>query len=280
MGDEADFSWIETMYKFRVNSYSTDLLIDFSIGTDIKNSSWRVIDIDQASLGQAQTYLVKGLSDRTVSAYYKYMVNVAVLLGAERKSFPLAGVQFQTGGAEQLPHPDNSAQLVIAGRAIHYFKQADFFKEVDRVLCPGGVVAYYSVHFPTVLDEQVDKLWWEIMDSDQLAPYWPTNPGDGHTIGARNRRDYYVDVIKAPFAETRVDESVSYDRQVTLANLATELDTYSAAVRQREACGNEVADKMISDFLEKSLKALGTSDSGTPIKTRNSFFIVMTRKPI
>ena len=48
--DEADFSWIETTYKFRANSYSTDLLIDFSIGTDIKNSSWRVIDIDQASL--------------------------------------------------------------------------------------------------------------------------------------------------------------------------------------------------------------------------------------
>jgi len=81
---EDEFSWIETTYKFRENSYSTDLLIDFSIGTDIKNSSWRVIDIDQASLGQAQTYLVKGLSDRTVSAYYKYMVNVAVLLGAER----------------------------------------------------------------------------------------------------------------------------------------------------------------------------------------------------
>merc|ERR1740123_2445462 len=81
---EDDFSWIETTYKFRENSYSTDLLIDFSIGTDIKNSSWRVIDIDQASLGQAQTYLSKGLSDKTVSAYYKYMVNVAVLLGAER----------------------------------------------------------------------------------------------------------------------------------------------------------------------------------------------------
>ena len=47
---EDDFSWIETTYKFRENSYSTDLLIDFSIGTDIKNSSWRVIDVDQASL--------------------------------------------------------------------------------------------------------------------------------------------------------------------------------------------------------------------------------------
>merc|ERR1711899_164378 len=81
---ESEFDWIETTYKFRKNSYSTDTLINFSIGTDIKNSSWRVIDIDQASLGQAQTYLVKGLEDRTMAAYYKYMVNVAVLLGAER----------------------------------------------------------------------------------------------------------------------------------------------------------------------------------------------------
>ena len=45
---------------------------------------WILIVLTQASLGQAQTYLVKGLSDRTVAAYYKYMVNVAVLMGAER----------------------------------------------------------------------------------------------------------------------------------------------------------------------------------------------------
>ena len=30
--------------------YSTDYLIDFSIVTDSKNSSWRVIDIDQVIL--------------------------------------------------------------------------------------------------------------------------------------------------------------------------------------------------------------------------------------
>ena len=30
--------------------YSTDYLIDFSIVTDSKNSSWRVIDIDQVSI--------------------------------------------------------------------------------------------------------------------------------------------------------------------------------------------------------------------------------------
>jgi len=224
-----------------------------------------------------------GLSSCHLVSHFDRVLGVdpsLAMVKEARKSFPLAGLQFQTGGAENLPHPDNSAQLVIAGRAIHYFKQDDFFKEVDRVLCPGGVVAYYSVHFPTVLEEQVDKLWWDVLDSDQLAPYWPTNPGDGHTIGARNRRDYYVNVIPAPYSETRIDESVSYDRQVTLATLAQELDTYSAAVKQRESRGNEVADKMVADFLAKSMTSLATNEKETPIKTRNSFFIVMSRKPM
>ena len=45
--DESKFSWIDTVYTFRNHGYSTDYLIDFSIVTDSKNSSWRVIDIDQ-----------------------------------------------------------------------------------------------------------------------------------------------------------------------------------------------------------------------------------------
>ena len=45
--DEDKFSWIDTVYTFRNHGYSTDYLIDFSIVTDSKNSSWRVIDIDQ-----------------------------------------------------------------------------------------------------------------------------------------------------------------------------------------------------------------------------------------
>ena len=82
--DEAGFSWIELVYKFRRHGYSPDYLIDFSIVTDSKNSTWRVIDIDQASLGLSREYLVKGLEEDRVTSYFNYMVNVAVLLGADR----------------------------------------------------------------------------------------------------------------------------------------------------------------------------------------------------
>ena len=46
----AGFDWKETVYRFRREGYSTDYLVDFSIVTDSKNSSWRVIDIDQVLL--------------------------------------------------------------------------------------------------------------------------------------------------------------------------------------------------------------------------------------
>ena len=72
------------MYAFRTQGYSTDYIIDFSIVTDSKNSSWRVIDIDQASLGLSREYLINGPEDEDVNSYYNYMVNVAVLLGASR----------------------------------------------------------------------------------------------------------------------------------------------------------------------------------------------------
>merc|ERR1719509_368082 len=82
--DAEAFSWVDTVYKFRKQGYSTDYLIDFSIVTDSKNSSWRVIDIDQASLGMSREYLVNGLDDEDVTSYFNYMVSVAVLLGADR----------------------------------------------------------------------------------------------------------------------------------------------------------------------------------------------------
>ena len=73
--DEDNFTWIDTVYKFRENGYSTDYLIDFSVVTDSKNSSWRVIDIDQASLGMSREYLINGMEDDDVISYFNYMVS-------------------------------------------------------------------------------------------------------------------------------------------------------------------------------------------------------------
>ncbi|XP_035795572.1 neprilysin-2-like isoform X1 [Anopheles albimanus] len=80
---DSSWSWVKSVKDFRKNGYSTDYFFDFSIGSDLKNSTRRIIDTDQASLGISREYLVKGMENPIVSAYYNYMVDMAVLFGAE-----------------------------------------------------------------------------------------------------------------------------------------------------------------------------------------------------
>ena len=42
------------------------------------------MQLDQASLGLSREYLTKGFSEKLVDAYYKYLVDIAVALGAKR----------------------------------------------------------------------------------------------------------------------------------------------------------------------------------------------------
>jgi hypothetical protein len=42
------------------------------------------LQLDQASLGLSREYLTKGFSEKLVDAYYKYLVDIAVTLGADK----------------------------------------------------------------------------------------------------------------------------------------------------------------------------------------------------
>ncbi|KAI8129853.1 hypothetical protein FF38_13123 [Lucilia cuprina] len=90
VGDSWDsdnsWTWQETVKKFRRLGFSMDYVVDFSIGVDLKNSTKRIIDLDQSSIGLSREYLVKGFNETLVSAYYDYMVDMAVLFGAEKET--------------------------------------------------------------------------------------------------------------------------------------------------------------------------------------------------
>ena len=43
-----------------------------------------MLQLDQASLILSREYMVKGLDEKLVQAYYSYMVDIAVLFGADK----------------------------------------------------------------------------------------------------------------------------------------------------------------------------------------------------
>ncbi|XP_076028904.1 M13 family metallopeptidase neprilysin 2 isoform X2 [Oratosquilla oratoria] len=83
--DPSAFEWNKNIYINRKLGYSIDYLFDFSVTVNIKNSTWRIIDVDQPPLGMpSRKYLLKGFNDSDVQAYYAYQVGVATLLGADK----------------------------------------------------------------------------------------------------------------------------------------------------------------------------------------------------
>lgn len=48
--NDAEFTWKDSVYKFRVAGYSVDYFIDFSISTDLKNTTTRAIDVSRFTI--------------------------------------------------------------------------------------------------------------------------------------------------------------------------------------------------------------------------------------
>ncbi|KAI8430848.1 hypothetical protein MSG28_000996 [Choristoneura fumiferana] len=163
--DEASFSWEKSVYKFRSAGYSVDYFLDFSIGVDVKNSTKRIIDLDQASLGLSREYLNRGLSDKLVQAYYDYMVDIAVLLGADRAraqselkdsldfEMKLANISLpleKRRNATSLYNPMTIAQLQVK------FPKIPWLEYINRLLAPHievGLEEIAIVNVPKYISE-------------------------------------------------------------------------------------------------------------------------------
>jgi len=47
--NDAEFTWKDSVYKFRKAGYSVDYFIDFSISTDLKNTTTRAIEVSPSA---------------------------------------------------------------------------------------------------------------------------------------------------------------------------------------------------------------------------------------
>nr|CAD7406995.1 unnamed protein product [Timema poppensis] len=61
---EADFTWLNAVYKFRKAGYSVDYFMDFSL--------------DQGQLGLSREFLIKGLSEKHTKAYHQYQIDISL----------------------------------------------------------------------------------------------------------------------------------------------------------------------------------------------------------
>ncbi|KAG2489877.1 hypothetical protein HYH03_011679 [Edaphochlamys debaryana] len=85
-----------------------------------------------------------------------------------------ARVRAQVGDAHATGLPAGSADLVVVGQAMHWFRLPEFYREVRRILKPGGALASWCYGFGTLSGFPGAQEFFEDFHSgpDWLGPHW------------------------------------------------------------------------------------------------------------
>ena len=131
---------------------------------------------------------------------------------------------FRKAPAEQSGIDRLSVDLVVVAQAIHWFERADFWKEVNRVLKPNGVLAFWGYVWP-VVDDRIDALMNEFRKS--IESYWPQR--------SRYLQDFYND-IEAPF-ERIESPDLEIEENWTSSDYLAHLESWSGTRYYRDTVG-------------------------------------------
>ena len=83
---------------------------------------------------------------------------------------PRPNIQYALGTSENPEFPDHFFDLLTVGQAAHWFKFEDFYRSVNRVLKPGGVLALIGYNLLQV-DAPTDAIIYELYHMT-LEDYW------------------------------------------------------------------------------------------------------------
>jgi SAM-dependent methyltransferase len=182
-----------------------------------------------------------------IAAFFKRVVatdaSAAQLENARQKE----NVDYRIAPAESSGLESESADLITVAQAMHWFNREGFFREVDRVLKPGGILAVWAYHFFNV-SEQTDPIL-QYYFSEIVGPYWP--PERIHVEDGYAKIEFPFEQVAAPEIEMSVNWS--------LEELLGYISTWSATKRFINANGydplpelrNQLAGVWTGDELKK-----------------------------
>ncbi|MCY7295043.1 class I SAM-dependent methyltransferase [Alteromonas sp. a30] len=131
-------------------------------------------------------------------------------------------ITYTLGSAENIPTESNSADLIVAAQAAHWFDLSAFYEEVRRVAKPSAIIALIGYGLPTLTgipNAMFQKAYW--LD---LRQYWPPE---------RQLIELGYSTLDFPFHTIEMDE-LTNEKRVTLDELIGYIGTWSATKRKLE----------------------------------------------
>ena len=127
--------------------------------------------------------------------------------------------------AERCPILGGSVAAVTIAQALHWVDRPAFFREVERVLVPGGVLAVWCYTLPTVAPG-VDAVLRRFYDLT-VGPYWL----EGRALVDEGYRS-----VEIPFDRFEIS-GLAIERELALDEFAGYVGTWSAVQRCRRLTG-------------------------------------------
>lgn len=156
-------------------------------------------------------------------------------------------LQYFVAIAEATPLADQSLDLITVAQAFHWFNAEAFYREVQRVLKPNGVIALWCYGFFTIPDasESLNQALQEFLDT--VDAYWSP---ERHIVA----QGYQT--IAFPFPEIAVPE-FAMTQDWTADQLLGYLTTWSAVQTYLKQNGSE--------YLSVLLNAIAQHYPATPL---------------
>lgn len=142
------------------------------------------------------------------------------------RAYPHPKVHYHIEPAEHVSAPDSSVDLVTVAVAIHWFNFDEFYREVQRVLQPNGILAAWTYNL-TEISPEIDALVRHFY-LNVLNGFWPQR--------IRYLEDGYK-TIPFPFEEIN-PPSFTMKADWNLEQFTGFLNSWSATQRYREQNGH------------------------------------------
>ena len=112
-----------------------------------------------------------GQATAALSNYFDKVIGTDVSEGQIKNAIKKQNIIYKVISEETSGFKDNSVDLVTCAQSLHWLTLNKLYKEVKRVLKPGGIIAVWTYNLFRVskeIDGLIDKFYFDIIYS-----YWP-----------------------------------------------------------------------------------------------------------